>query len=239
MNEQAAPTASASRASETHHQRLLRNLRKSAATSEIKGNSDTFRRRARESSDAAATANTRAAETPLGSAVRNARNTVTTARSKAAETFERRRAHQSSEAAAAARSRESETELQRATRNASNAAATSATRNFKGPQISKATTNMVAVRYTQTPQARCIRLDGDIHRLAGASGVTCPRSSFWPFLAFNYDPSINLTMCDINVESMTCVSISATPAKGPVRMSVCAVPLAKFDCHITMNNLLR
>ncbi|CAE1284171.1 unnamed protein product [Acanthosepion pharaonis] len=64
---------------------------------------------------------------------------------------------------------------------------------------------MAAVRLSQTPQARCMRFYGDIQRLAAASGITCPSSSFWSFLAFNYDPGINLTARDISVGSMTCV----------------------------------
>ncbi|CAE1236174.1 unnamed protein product [Acanthosepion pharaonis] len=109
---------------------------------------------------------------PLGllrhRSVRNARNAATTARSREAETFDRRRTRQSREAAAAARSRESETELQQGTRNARNAAATSV-----GPR---------AQRQGQTDFQGLLQI--------------WPLSSFWSFLAFNYDPGINLTTRD-------------------------------------------
>ncbi|CAE1328133.1 unnamed protein product [Acanthosepion pharaonis] len=65
---------------------------------------------------------------------------------------------------------------------------------------------MAAVRLSQSPQARHICLNGDIKSLAAVHGITCPSSSFWSFLAFNYNPSINLTIHDnLNVESMTCI----------------------------------
>ncbi|CAE1268681.1 unnamed protein product [Acanthosepion pharaonis] len=197
MNAQAAVTASASRASEIHHQRLLPNVRNAAATAKSRAIETLNRKPSRQSRDAAATS-IRAAETLLRRSVRNATNAATTARSRTAETFDRRLARQSRDAAATARSRESETELQRATRNA---VATSAARNSEGPhtranRLSRAATNMAAVHLSQIPQARRIRLDGDIQRLAAARIITCPSSSFWSFLAFNYDPGINLTTRD-------------------------------------------
>ncbi|CAE1145222.1 unnamed protein product [Acanthosepion pharaonis] len=87
-------------------------------------------------------------------------------------------------------------------------APTSDARNSEGPQTRanrpRVATNMADVRLSQTPQARRIRLDGDIQRLAAARGIAYPSSSFWSFLAFNYDPGINLTTRDnINVGSLT------------------------------------
>ncbi|CAE1169299.1 unnamed protein product [Acanthosepion pharaonis] len=79
MKTQAAAIASASRTSETHHQRLLRNVRNAAATAKSKAIETLGRRRARQSRDAAATVCSRAAETPLRWCVRNARNTTITA----------------------------------------------------------------------------------------------------------------------------------------------------------------
>ncbi|CAE1169612.1 unnamed protein product [Acanthosepion pharaonis] len=59
MNAQDAATASASRASETHHQRLLFNVRNAAATAKSRDIETLDRRRASQSRDAAATARQR------------------------------------------------------------------------------------------------------------------------------------------------------------------------------------
>ncbi|CAE1309266.1 unnamed protein product [Acanthosepion pharaonis] len=82
INTQAASTASASRASETHHQRLVRNVRNAAATATSRAIETLDRRRAHQSRDAAATESARAAVTQLRRSCRNARNTATTAMSK-------------------------------------------------------------------------------------------------------------------------------------------------------------
>ncbi|CAE1145220.1 unnamed protein product [Acanthosepion pharaonis] len=89
MNAQAAATAFASRASETHH---LCNERNAAATAKSRAIETLDRRRVRQSRDAVATASARAAERPLRRFVRNSTNAATTARSRAAETFDRKRA---------------------------------------------------------------------------------------------------------------------------------------------------
>ncbi|CAE1157731.1 unnamed protein product [Acanthosepion pharaonis] len=177
--------ASASRASEIHHQRLLRNVRNAAATAKSRAIEILDRRHTRQSRDTAATATARAAETLLLRSVRNARNAATNARSRAAEIFDHRRARQSRDAAATAKSRESETELQRATRS---------------PAM------LQRLLLLETPRAHRQRQTDIQGLLQTLRAVTCPSSSFWFFLAFIYDPGINLiTRDDINIGSMTCV----------------------------------
>ncbi|CAE1261431.1 unnamed protein product [Acanthosepion pharaonis] len=120
-NAQAVATASVSRGYETHHERLLRNVRNSAAIAKSRAIESLDRRRNRQSRDADATATAKAAETSLRRSVRNA---TTTARSGAAETFDRTRVHQFRDAAATATAMAAETQLRNSVRNARNAATT-------------------------------------------------------------------------------------------------------------------
>ncbi|CAE1246946.1 unnamed protein product [Acanthosepion pharaonis] len=174
MNAQAAVTASASRAYETHHRSLLRNVRNAVATAKSKAIETFDRRRARQSRDAAATATARAAETllrrgiPRQSCSEQPAMPATLQRLLLPETP---RTH-----------RQGQTDFQGLLQ----------------------TWPMCA--YHKFPKLAAYASSGDIQSLAAARDITHPSSSFWSFLAFNYDFGINLTTRDdLNVGSMTCV----------------------------------
>ncbi|CAE1174715.1 unnamed protein product [Acanthosepion pharaonis] len=188
MNAQSAATASASRASETHHQMRLRN-------------------RHCQSRDAAETATARAAETTLRRSVRYAMNATNTAWSKAALTFDRRRACQSRDAAATAKSRGPRQScsgqpampatLQRLLLPETPRAHRQRQTNFQGLLQTWPLCN-----YIKLPKLAAYALTATFSALRSPV-IICLSSFFRSFSSFNYDPGINLTTCDdINVGPM-------------------------------------
>ncbi|CAE1173739.1 unnamed protein product [Acanthosepion pharaonis] len=148
MNAQGAATASASRVSVTHHQSLLRNVRKTAATAKSRAIETLDRRSACQSRDATATARARAAETTLrricakcyeccyhrqveGSRVRQSRDAAATETARAAANPLRktvRNATNAATTATTARSRAAETFDRRRAHQSRDAAATARSR---------------------------------------------------------------------------------------------------------------